>query len=388
MKKGWELKKLGEIVKIINGRNQKEVLSENGKYPIYGSAGNLMGLATDYLCEAGTTIIGRKGNISNPIYISEKFWNVDTAFGLFPINDINPKFIYYLTLTIDFQSHNRGATIPSLVKSELLEICVPFTNQVNEQQRIVTILDRCFAAIDQAKAHAEQNLRNARELFESYLNAVFENKGEGWEERRLKEITSKIGSGATPKGGQESYKSEGISLVRSMNVHDWEFRDKNLAFIDEKQAKELNGVTLQEGDVLLNITGASVARSCLFPKEFLPARVNQHVSIIRCKKDIVDSKFLNLLLTSKIYKDQLLFTGEQGATRQAITKAQIEAFHVSIPLLSEQQSIVHKLDALRAETQRLEVVYKKKIQDLEELRKSVLEKAFRGELSESRIATD
>jgi type I restriction enzyme S subunit len=82
-----------------------------------------------------------------------------------------------------------------------------------------------------------------------------------------------------------------------MNVHDSEFRERKLAFIDEKQAKELNGVTLQENDVLLNITGASVARCCIFPTEYLPARVNQHVSIIRPKKDMIDARFLNLLLT-------------------------------------------------------------------------------------------
>ena len=101
---GWEEKKLGEVVDIINGRNQSQVISKNGKYPIYGSAANFMGYATDYLCERGTTIIGRKGNISNPIYIEEKFWNVDTAFGLFPKNGYDTKFIYYYVIT-GLESH-------------------------------------------------------------------------------------------------------------------------------------------------------------------------------------------------------------------------------------------------------------------------------------------
>ncbi len=165
-----------------------------------------------------------------------------------------------------------------------------------------------------------------------------------------------------------------------MNVHDWEFRDRNLAFIDEKQGKELEGVTLKENDVLLNITGASVARCCVFPKEYLPARVNQHVSIIRANENLLDARFLNLLLTSKPYKEQLLFTGEQGATRQAITKAQIEVFRVFIPDLKNQHTIVRQLDALRVETQRLETVYQQKLADLEELKKSILQKAFAGEL--------
>jgi type I restriction enzyme S subunit len=263
------------------------------------------------------------------------------------------------------------------------EIPVP---PLSEQQRIVSILDQAFAVIEKAKANAEQNLQNAKELFESYLQGVFENGD--WEENTLKELTTKIGSGATPRGGQASYKAEGISLVRSMNVHDSKFREKNLAFIDEQQAKELNNVTLQENDVLLNITGASIARCCVIPKEYLPARVNQHVSIIRAKKELLDARFLNLLLTSKPYKDKLLFTGEQGATRQAITKAQIEAFRISIPKLKKQQTIVCQLDALRAETQKLEAVYQKKIDDLEELKKSILQKAFAGDLPTRQAGLD
>lgn len=291
-------------------------------------------------------------------------------------------FLYY-SLSNEYQTQIQkqvtGATRQRISRNNLGLVSVPLP-PLPEQQRIVSILDEAFAAIAKAKANAEQNLKNAKELFESYLQGLFEKKGDGWEEKTLKELTSKIGSGATPRGGQESYKSEGISLVRSMNVHDWEFRERNLAFIDDKQAKELDGVTLQEEDVLLNITGASVARCCVFPKEYLPARVNQHVSIIRPKKELLDARFLNLLLTSKPYKDQLLFTGEQGATRQAITKAQIETFRISIPPLKDQQTIVRQLDTLRAETQKLEALYQKKIEDLEELKKSILQKAFAGEL--------
>lgn len=290
---------------------------------------------------------------------------------------------YISGATEKMQSHSTG--IRNLKFDEYKDIEIPLP-PLPEQQRIVSILDRAFEAIDKAKANSEQNLKNAKELFESYLQGVFggstgsPTKQDGWEVKKLGEVTTKIGSGATPRGGQESYKTEGISLVRSMNVYDWEFRDKNLAFIDEKQAQELDNVTLQDDDILLNITGASIARCCVIPKEFLPARVNQHVSIIRPKKEIIDSRFLNLLLTSKPYKDQLLFTGEQGATRQAITKAQIENFYILFPKLTEQRTIVRQLDALRAETQKLEAVYQKKLDDLEELKKSILKKAFSGEL--------
>lgn len=378
MKQGWEIKKLGEVCEIKNGRNQSDVVNPDGQYPIYGSGG-IMGYADDYICNEGCTIIGRKGSINNPIYVTTKFWNVDTAFGFSPLAELDGRFLYYFCLGFNFKNLDKGTTLPSLTKTDLSLIEIPFP-PLTEQHRIVKILDKLFTDVEKAKAIAEQNLKNAKELFNSYLQGVFEKKGDGWEEKTLKELTTKIGSGATPHGGQESYKSEGISLVRSMNVYDWEFRDTNLAFIDEKQAKELDGVTLQENDVLLNITGASVARCCVLPKEYLPARVNQHVSIIRPKKELLDASFINLLLTSKPYKDQLLYTGEQGATRQALTKAQIEAFRISIPSLKEQQNIVCQIDALRAETLKLEAVYQKKKDDLEELKKSILQKAFNGEI--------
>ena len=166
-----------------------------------------------------------------------------------------------------------------------------------------------------------------------------------WSEFNLKEITTKIGSGATPKGGKKSYKTEGISLIRSLNVHDGEFRVKDLAFIDEDQASKLSNVIVQEGDVLLNITGASIARCCIAPPEYLPARVNQHVSIIRPKQELVDYRFLSILLTAKEYKESLLFQGDKaGATRQALTKTQLQSFKVKLPPLPEQQRIVSILD--------------------------------------------
>ena len=167
----------------------------------------------------------------------------------------------------------------------------------------------------------------------------------GWMKYRLIDVTKKIGSGATPKGGKKDYKESGISLFRSLNVYDGEFKDKNLAFIDEIQASKLSNVLVEEGDVLLNITGASIARCCVAPPKLLPARVNQHVSIVRPKTEYIDADFLAYLLVSKEYKDALLQTGEKaGATRQALTKAQLQDFEILAPPLPEQKRIVAILD--------------------------------------------
>ena len=375
--KGWQTKNFSDVLDIKNGRNQKEVESDSGEYPIYGSAGNVMGYANSYICEAGTTIVGRKGNINSPIYSETRFWNVDTAFGLAAKPGLDSKFLYYYCISFDFSALNRGTTIPSLVKSELLGISIPFP-PLPEQHRIVAILDAAFDHIATARANCEANLLNARAIFESHLQGVFTQGCKDWHKTKLKDLTSKIGSGATPRGGEESYKSEGISLVRSLNIHDFGFKYRKLAYLDDAQANELSNVKLQSQDVLLNITGASVARCCIVPENVLPARVNQHVSIIRPLADKLDAEFLHLLLISKTYKDQLLQTGsEGGSTRQAITKAQIQDFVIEYPTkVAEQKAIVVKLNTMLAETQRLESLYQRKLQALDDLKKSLLHQAF------------
>lgn len=172
---GWEEKTLGEMIEIRNGKNQQGVLSESGKYKIMGSAGNIMGYATDFICEAGTTIIGRKGNISKPIYINERFWNVDTAFGFYPKNEnvIDKRFVYYVCLGIDFKSMNRGTTIPSLVKSELQTININFPKSLKVQEVIVHKLDKLSSECKELETLYQQKLNYLEDLKKSILQKAF-----------------------------------------------------------------------------------------------------------------------------------------------------------------------------------------------------------------------
>lgn len=165
-----------------------------------------------------------------------------------------------------------------------------------------------------------------------------------WKEYKLKDITSKIGSGSTPTGGGNAYKAEGISLIRSQNVLDFKFSYNGLAFIDNEQADGLKNVIVEENDILLNITGDSVARVCKVPKEVLPARVNQHVAIIRADKTKTNPYFL--LYSLQAMKDYLLNISEIGATRNALTKTMIEDLELKLPSLHEQKEIAEILGSL------------------------------------------
>ncbi len=165
---------------------------------------------------------------------------------------------------------------------------------------------------------------------------------------RLGNVCTKIGSGATPRGGKEVYVSSGVTLIRSQNVYNDGFRTQGLAFIDDEHAAQLSNVEVQVGDVLLNITGDSVARACRAPKEILPARVNQHVAIIRPDPDQLDPSYLHYYLVSPEMQASMLSLAAAGATRNALTKAMIEGFEVLAPAIEQQRDIVSVLGALDA----------------------------------------
>lgn len=147
----------------------------------------------------------------------------------------------------------------------------------------------------------------------------------------LADLCSKIGSGATPKGGKAAYFDKGISLIRSMNVFDYFFSYPELAHISQIQANALANVEMQQADVLFNITGVSVTRCCVVPDDVLPARVNQHVMIIRPYKGKNMSYYIMCTLCTSENKAKLLGIGQSGSTREAINKQELESFEIPVP---------------------------------------------------------
>ena len=152
---------------------------------------------------------------------------------------------------------------------------------------------------------------------------------EGWAKVTLGELATKIGSGVTPRGGDASYLTEGIPLIRSMNIYDDRFDSGGLAFISDEQAVRMSNVTVQSRDILINITGASVARCCMAPERFVPARVNQHVMIVRVDPQKASSFYVLHAINSHQNKERLLSIARAGgATREAITKDMMSGFEI------------------------------------------------------------
>jgi type I restriction enzyme S subunit len=404
MREGWELKKLNQIGKVFNGNSINEKVKKD-KYtdvedglPFIATKDVGFDSSIDY--QNGVRIPFNETNqfkiapSNTPLICAEggsagrkiSFTNQDVCFGnkLFafaPNKNVDSKYVFYYYFSSSFQKHfttELAGIIGGVSMNKFKDIEIPLP-PLPEQQRIVAILDEAFAAIAKAKANAEQNLRNAKELFESYLQGVFENKGEGWEEKKLGEVCE-TGSGGTPLKTHKDYYEHGtIPWLLSGEVSQGEiFQSKN--YITEKGLKNSSAKLFPPNTVLVAMYGATAGQVGILRFE---ASTNQAVcGILPNNKTLPE--FIYYCFLSK--KDELVAQAVGGA-QPNISQIKVKNTIIPLPTLTEQQTIVRQLDALRAETQRLEGVYQQKLADLEELKKSILQKAFAGELTANSISS-
>ncbi|MDC0962936.1 restriction endonuclease subunit S [Euryarchaeota archaeon] len=260
---------------------------------------------------------------------------------VFNENLVYPRYGFHYCKTIGplLKSMAPATTVSLVNKSRFSAIKMPVP-PLDEQKRIAAILDKANEIEEQSKKTLlMRNNLIVSTFLEMFGDPVVNPKQ--WKLVSMKDLADKIGSGSTPRGGKKSYVENGISLVRSMNIHDDRFVEKDLAKITDEQANLLNNVILNENDVLLNITGASVCRCAVVPSQILPARVNQHVCILRPKTTIIKSEYLLHCLISANYKKMLLqLSGGGGATREALTKEQIKHLQIPIPPIEMQNKFV------------------------------------------------
>jgi type I restriction enzyme S subunit len=385
--KGWELKTIGDVcVSASSNVSQNKLADDEGEYPIYGASGLIKKVSFYHQDKPYLSIVKDGSGVGRVTKMDAYTSVIGTLQYILPKENIDLDYLNYSFMSVDFKKYVAGAAIPHIYFKDYKN--EPFLwMPLPEQQRIVSILDECFAAIAKAKANVEQNLKNAKELFESYLQGMFEKLFEDRETRRISELAKVIG-GYSFKSGD--FKKEGkYQVIRMGNVRPGIIREyESPVFIDELEEKALSKALLIPKDVIITQTGTKNKRdygiTVIIEKEnYL---LNQRIAAIRFKKEYLPEFFLYFSWTNA-FKDQY-FANETGTVGQgnvgigAITDSQVPF----IPL-KEQQTIVRQLDALRAETQKLEAIYQKKLDDLEELKKSILQKAFAGELKTEKLLT-
>jgi type I restriction enzyme, S subunit len=285
-----------------------------------------------------------------------------------------PRFLYYALRQREKIREALANTVQSVQANfslgELSKLAIELPDQAT-QAAVVEALGALDAKIELNRRMSQALLAMAQAIYESWFA---DSASDATDPVTLKALTTKIGSGATPRGGREVYVDEGVALIRSQNVYDSQFVWDSLARITDEAATQLANVQVQPGDVLLNITGASILRTCVVPPDVLPARVNQHVSIIRAKPG-VSPHYLHLHLLQPETKAYLLGLNA-GGSREAVTKAHIE----SVPLMdpgAERMNAFHQAVApLFALAQSLDAENRK----LASLRDELLPKLLSGEL--------
>lgn len=352
--------KLLNVANLVNG---KVDLSTSDRYI---SEDEAYGRYKHFLCDDGDFIIASSG--IKVEYFDRKMGFVDSSmlplcmntstirFKVIDSKRLNIKYFMYYLKSIHFKQQLSkfitGSAQLNFGPSHLKKMNMPLVS-LKEQSVIVEKLSKVELLLD--KYNGEIKLLD--ELIKARFVEMFGDPVTNdmlWNTDVLKDICTKIGSGSTPRGGKESYIDEGISLIRSMNVHNAYFEYKDLAHITIDQAEKLNNVVVEHDDLLFNITGASVARCCVVPSDVLPARVNQHVCILRCREKI-NPIFLQGLLVNENYQGKLLQIAKSGATREAINKQQLESLEIMIPPLELQNqfaSFVEEIDKSRYRIQK------------------------------------
>lgn len=398
-KNHWQIKKLGEVCEIVNGstplRTNKDFW-DNGNFPWF---------TIDDIRAQGRVITTTKQKVTEAALSKLKVLPIDTVLlcctasvGEYAItkvelttnqqfnglivkdkDQLHPEFLMYYcsTLKDKLLELSGKTTIDFIAISKIKNLNIPLP-PLSEQKRIVAILDESFEAITKAKENTEQTLKNAKEVFESYLQGVFENKGDDWEEKKLGEVVMK------PTKSEAKDFITDVDEVSFLPMEDLSVGDKFTKVKKVRKLKDVKGsyTYFYNGDILLAKVTPCFENGKLSIAQALVNNIgfgSSEYIVLRANKSLYNEYLYYFLSQNKLRVEGKNFMIGTSGLKRLPMNFLIE-YLIPIPSLKEQQTIVNQLDALRAETRKLEEIYAQKLSDLEELKKSLLQKAFAGEL--------
>jgi type I restriction enzyme S subunit len=374
MKDGWEIHRLGEICEISTGKSNTEDAIEIGEYAFFDRS-KVIKRSSKYLFNCDAIIIAGEGQTFLPKFYSGKFDLHQRAYAIYNFHSSVCIFYVYKYL-IHFHKYFEevavGATAKSLRLRHFTDLQIPFP-PLPEQKRIVAVLDEAFTAITKVKENAEKNLQNVKELFESYLQSVFANRK--WERKTIGDVCDRVEYGSATKS-----KNVGkIAVLRMGNIQNGRLTWDKLVYSDNKEDNKQ--YLLKYNDVLFNRTNSPelVGKTAIYKGE-IPAIFAGYLIRIHRKENLLDADYLNYYLNSEIAMEYGKTVVISSVNQANINGTKLKTYPIPLPPLTEQKVIVKKLDELSTKTKKLESIYKQKLNDLEELKKSILQKAFNGEL--------
>ena len=360
MKEGWQTKTLGDVCHVYQPEtiSQKQVKAE--EFRVYGANGQI-GWHNEFNHDSPQLILGCRGSCGTVHVTEPRSWINGNAMVVQPTNSaVDLAFLAYaLKGGIELDDAITGTAQPQITRTSLMPLTISFPESLPEQQRIVALLDEAFAGLATAKTNAEQNLQNAQAIFESHLESVFSQRGEGWVETTLDKISTNLDSRRVPitknvrsSGEYPYYGASGIVDY----VADYIFEGDNL-LVSEDGANLLARST----PIAFSVNGRYW--------------VNNHAHILHFES-MATQRFVEFYLES-IKLDEFI----TGAAQPKLNQRALNAIPIPIPeSIEEQARIVNGVESLQEETQRLTRLYERKLAALEELKKSLLHQAFNGEL--------
>lgn len=374
MKKDWEIKKLKDICeKGSSNVNMKDLSNLGGNYPIYGASGFIQNVNFYHQEKEYIGIIKDGSGIGRTMLLPAKSSVIGTLQYILPKEGNSIHFINYALQSLDLSKYKQGAAIPHIYFRDYgeTELVVP---PLEEQKRIVKILDEKFAQLETIKTNAQTNLQNAKDLFQSQLAKAFSNTT--WEKKRLQDCTSIIGDGlhGTPKYDENGnyYFINGSNLTITDIVFTPETKRVN-----ETEYQKYK-VELNENTVFLSINGSTLGKRTAFYNNE-PVILGKSACYINVKSNTLNKYFLRHFLSSDIFQEYA-WKEKTGAAIPNLGLKAMRDLEIPLPPLPEQKRIVKELDTLSEKVRQLQEIYTKQIADCDELKQSLLQKAFTGEL--------
>lgn len=400
--KSWRIRTIGEVTTIVNGGTPKSELSEYWNGDVFWITPKDMGkLESIYvsntsrkISQSGLQKSSAKLIPNNSVILSTRAPIGHLAInqvamatnqgcrGLVPKSDLDTKFLFYF-LKLNTQlldDLGTGTTFKELSTNSLAGVKIPLP-PFPEQKRIVAILDEAFEGIDRAIANTEKNLANARELFESYLNTIFTQKGGMWMEKPIYEVSDVV-SGYSFKSSDFSAHNT-LKSIKITNVGVREFIRESSSYLPEIFAETYSRFAIPENSIVIALTRSIIStglKVAVVPSDYHCALLNQRVAALKVDSSLMSGQFLFSYLCTRKVVD---YVQNQVNTlmQPNLSINDLRNMLVPAPSLEEQNQIVLRIEALSTETQRLEAIYQQKLAALNELKQSILQKAFAGELT-------
>ena len=390
----------GKIPKIINEKEVKGLVPYLSMDVLRGSEiSGFVNVEDGIFVKEGQTLILWDGSNSGEIIKVEKEGVLSSTMGVLNKigNKLNEDFSFYQLKSYEpeIRNNTNGMGIPH-VDGQYVRSLVLLTPPLQEQEQIVNYLDEKTTIIDKLISTKQRKVELLKEQRTTLINQVI-TKGlnpnvkmkdsgvewigeipEYWNNTILRYYVNKVGSGVTPRGGREVYVDEGVIFIRSQNVHFEGLKLEDISRITIDTHNGMNGSKVSYNDLLLNITGGSIGRCCVVLNED-EMNVNQHVCIIRTKKDKLSPFFLNYFIRSKVGQTQVDYY-QTGGNREGLTGENIKNFKISFPMIQEQQEIVEYLDKHTKEIDDLVSMEQNKIELLKEYRQSLVSEVITGKI--------